>query len=180
MSKGKRLVICMAVYVLLVTSVVHPKTMSYSKVGFVDLDTILKAYTTKCLELGTQITEDSILNLEKDYARELGKYSEGERNNAWIKIQEKKAELERYRACMQLWKISGEIEDDGILEMVQRDIMAAIKKTSVLEGFSIILDKTGNFIYGNEDADLTNRVLFRLDEKLLNMQNNEQDDLLLF
>jgi Skp family chaperone for outer membrane proteins len=180
MSKGKRILICLAVYVLFATPVVYSKTMSYSKVGFMDFDTVLTTYTEKFLELGIRIIEDAVLKLENDYAREFGKYTEGERNTAWIRIQERKAELERYRACMQVWKISGEIEDDSILEMVQRDIMTAIKKTSVLEGFSLILDKTGNFIYGNEEADITNRVLFKLDEKLLNLQNNELDDLLLF
>ena len=49
--------------------------------------------------------------------------------------------------------------------------MEAIKKTSELEGFSLVLDNSGNFVYGSEDINLTDKVLFRLDEKLLDLQN---------
>jgi hypothetical protein len=33
-----------------------------------------------------------------------------------------------------------------------------------------VLDKTGNFVYGSDDINLTSKVLFRLDEKLLDLQ----------
>ena len=72
-----------------------------------------------------------------------------------------------------LWESNEEIRDDIIYQIVQRDIMEAIKKTSELEGFSLILDNTGNFIYGSEDINLTDKILFRLDEKLLELQNKE-------
>ena len=71
------------------------------------------------------------------------------------------------------WDRTGEIRDDIILQIIQRDLIESIKKTSELEGFSMVLDNTGNFIYGSEDINLTDRVLFRLDEKLLDLQNNE-------
>ena len=59
-----------------------------------------------------------------------------------------------------------------IQQIIQRDIMNAIRKTSEVEGFNLILDKTGNFIYGTEDIDLTDKILFRLDEKLMELQNS--------
>jgi hypothetical protein len=71
------------------------------------------------------------------------------------------------------WQRSGEIRDDIIFQIIQRNLMDSIKKTSELEGFSLILDNTGNFIYGSEDINLTDNVLFRLEEKLLELQESE-------
>ena len=72
-----------------------------------------------------------------------------------------------------LLESTGTIRDSLILQIVQRDIMEAIKKTSELEGFSLVLDNSGNFVYGSEDINLTDKVLFRLDEKLLDLQSSE-------
>jgi Skp family chaperone for outer membrane proteins len=72
-----------------------------------------------------------------------------------------------------LHESTGNIRDSLILQIVQRDIMEAIKKTSELEGFSLVLDNSGNFVYGSEDINLTDKVLFRLDEKLLDLESSE-------
>ena len=72
-----------------------------------------------------------------------------------------------------VWLNTKELREDLIYQIIQRDIMEAIQKTSELEGFNLILDNTGNFVYGSEDINLTDKVLFRLDEKLLDLQNRE-------
>jgi hypothetical protein len=68
---------------------------------------------------------------------------------------------------------TGDVRDDNLFNIIQINIMDAIKKTSELEGYSLVLDNTGNFVYGSEDINLTDKVLFRLEEKLLD--RSEQD-----
>jgi Skp family chaperone for outer membrane proteins len=72
---------------------------------------------------------------------------------------------------MSYWNSNGDVKDEIIFQIVRRDIIEAIKKTSELEGFNLVLDKTGNFVYGSDDINLTTKVLFRLDEKLLDLQS---------
>ena len=99
--------------------------------------------------------------------------TETEKNEIQIKINDQRNTLSMIRYNQLFWERSGEIRDEIIFQIIQRNLMEAIKKTSELEGFSLILDNTGNFIYGSEDINLTDRVMFRLEEKLLELQESE-------
>ncbi len=117
--------------------------------------------------------EKYVDELYTDYNERYFELSYFERNDIQTKIARQNEVLSLLNYSKYLLSTTGELEEELILEIVERDIMAAIRKTSELEGFSLILDNTGNFIYGSEDVNLTDRVLFRLDEKLLDLQNTE-------
>ena len=99
--------------------------------------------------------------------------NETEKSDFQAEINEQRNTLSMIRYNQLFWQRSGEIRDEIIFTIIQRNIMESIKKTSELEGFSLILDNTGNFIYGSEDINLTDDVLFRLEEKLLELQETE-------
>jgi len=96
-----------------------------------------------------------------------------EREEMRTKIRDQNEVLQVLRYNQNALQSSGNIEDKNLLQIIESNIMEAIKKTSELEGFSLIIDKTGNFIYGSDDINLTDKVFFRLDEKLLDLQNHE-------
>lgn len=65
------------------------------------------------------------------------------------------------------WERTGEVPDDGLREQMIEDIMQAVRRTAVVEGFSMVLSTTGNFVYGASEADLTGKVLSRLESRRL-------------
>jgi Skp family chaperone for outer membrane proteins len=143
------------------------------RVGYVDLDVIILTYTTRYLETEISTRENYTSFLQEEYNQQYFRLDEEERADYQSKLKDHYAVLNMLRYNKVLWDSTEDIRDDIIFEIVQRDIMGAIKKTGELEGYSLVLDNTGNFIYGSEDINLTDNVLFRLDEKLLDIQNND-------
>lgn len=156
---------------VLVPFIIFPITLV--RVGYIDLDIIIETYTGKYLDTEISIREDYVLKLQGNYNQNYFTLSEEERSDILLQLKDQRNVLSMLRYNKFLWENTEDIRDDIIYQIVQRDIMEAIKKTSELEGYSLILDNTGNFIYGSNDINLTDKVLFRLDEKLLDLQNNE-------
>jgi len=149
---------------------VYPLTLV--RVGYIDLNHILKVYTEKYLDLEISKRENYIQQLQQKYNQEYYNLSYEELNNLQTEISDQDNVLRTLKNNKFYWDNNEQIEDTVIQQIIQRDIMKAIKKTSEVEGFNLILDKTGNFVYGTEDINLTDKVLFRLDEKLLELQNS--------
>jgi len=169
----KRLLIPLLIIFILRPFPTFPKIVEYIKVGYIDLDKIISIYTTKYLDTEIKLIEDNISLLRLTYDTSYYNLTEKEKNVFQYNLQNQKSKLMNLKSNRHFWNISGEIVDDVIFEKIQRDIMEAIYRTSILEGYSLILDNTENFIYGSDDINLTDKVLFRLDEKLLNLLNNE-------
>jgi Skp family chaperone for outer membrane proteins len=143
------------------------------RVGYIDLDVIILSYTTKYIDTEISVREEYVSQLQSDYNDRYYRMSEMEKSQLLSNLQKHRRELNMLKYNRYLWENTEELSDEIIYHIVQRDIMEAIKKTSEIEGFSLILDNTGNFIYGSEDINLTDKVLFRLDEKLLDLQSTE-------
>ncbi len=149
---------------------VYPLTLV--RVGYIDLNHILKVYTEKYLDLEISKRENYIQQLQQKYNQEYYNLSYDELNKLQTEISDQDNVLRTLKDNKFYWDNNEQIEDTVIQQIIQRDIMKAIKKTSEVEGFNLILDRTGNFVYGTEDINLTDKVLFRLDEKLLELQNS--------
>ena len=143
------------------------------RVGYINIDTVVETYTQRYLETEIMVRQEFIHQLQDTYRFEYEELSIIERMDLQQQINEQKDVLSLLSYNSYLHESTGNIRDSLILQIVQRDIMEAIKKTSELEGFSLVLDNSGNFVYGSEDINLTDKVLFRLDEKLLDLQNIE-------
>lgn len=143
------------------------------RVGYIDLDVIILSYTTKYIDTEISVREEYVSQLQSDYNDRYFRMSEMEKSQLLSNLQKHRRELNMLKYNRYLWENTEELSDEIIYHIVQRDIMEAIKKTGEIEGFSLILDNTGNFIYGSEDINLTDKVLFRLDEKLLDLQSTE-------
>lgn len=165
------LMLLVLVSALIVPAVGMPLTLV--RVGYIDLDLIIQTYTTRYLETEIQARNEFITGLQGQYSSGYFDLTESERFEIQLKIDDQREVIDMLHYNLFLWENSGEMKDDLIYQILQRDIMAAIRKTSEIEGFSLILDNTGNFIYGSDDVNLTDRVLFRLDERLLDIQENE-------
>jgi Skp family chaperone for outer membrane proteins len=171
----KRSPILLALFVffaaLIVPAVGLPLTLV--RVGYIDIDLIIKTYTTKYLETEIQARGNFITVLQGRYSSGYFDLTDSERFEIQLKIDDQREVIDMLHYNLFLWENSGELKDDLVNQILQRDIMEAIKKTSEIEGFSLILDNTGNFVYGSDDVNLTDKVLFRLDERLLDIQENE-------
>ncbi len=156
---------------LLIPSLLFPITLV--RVGYIDLDLIIATYTTKYLETEISFRDEHLAGLQQQYSSGYFDLTEGERFELQLRINDQRDVLDMLHYNLFLWENSEELKDDIVYQILQRDIMEAIQKTSELEGYSLILDNTGNFIYGTEDVNLTDNVLFRLDEKLLDIQDDD-------
>ncbi len=141
------------------------------RVGYIDLQHIIKTYTTKYLDVEISIREKYTDELQKKYSEDYYNMTSEELDKLRTEIDEQDSVLRMLKNNKFSWENNGELDDSIIEQIIQRDIMKAIKKTSEIEGFNLILDNTGNFVYGSEDINLTDKVLFRLDERLLDIQN---------
>lgn len=140
------------------------------RVGYIDIDAVVETYTNRYLETEISVREAFIQQLRDTYKDEFYDMSVAERMDLQRQIDDQKEVLSLLTYNSYLFETTGNIRDSIIIQIVQHDIMEAIKKTSELEGFSLVLDNSGNFVYGSEDINLTDKVLFRLDEKLLDLQ----------
>ena len=150
---------------------VYPITLV--RVGYIDLDFLISTYTEKYLEAEITLRSDYLNQMQSEYNENYYSLTEMEKDDFQVEINEQRNTLSMIRYNQLFWQRSGEIRDEIIFTIIQRNLMESIKKTSELEGFSLILDNTGNFIYGSEDINLTDDVLFRLEEKLLELQETE-------
>lgn len=141
------------------------------RVGYIDLDTIIKTYTVKYLASEIETRESFIAQLQTNYNTNYSRMTERDRNDLLQRIKDQRDTIALLKNNKSYWTSNGDVKDDIIFQIVQRDIIESIKKTGELEGFSLVLDNTGNFVYGSDDINLTNKVLFRLDEKLLDLQS---------
>ncbi len=165
------LMLLVLVAALIVPAVGFPLTLV--RVGYIELDLIIQTYTTRYLETEIQARNEFITALQGKYSSGYFDLTESERFEIQLKIDDQREVIDMLHYNLFLWENSGEMKDDLIYQVIQRDIMAAIQKTSEIEGFSLILDNTGNFIYGSDDVNLTDKVFFRLDERMLDIQGNE-------
>lgn len=165
----------MVLFVFIAALIVPATGLSLTlvRVGYIDLDLIIDTYTTKYLETEIQTRNEFISMLQGRYSSGYFDLTDSERFEIQLKIDDQREVIDMLHYNLFLWENSKEMKDELIYQILQRDIMEAIRKTSELEGFSLILDNTGNFIYGSDDVNLTNKVLFRLDERLLDIQENE-------
>ncbi len=171
MNKKFLLVMSLVLFLLLPLVSLWPITLV--RVGYVDIDSIISTYTQKYLDTEITVREEYINLLNSTYSEKYFEMADVEREEMRTKIRDQNEVLHVLRYNRNVLQSSGNIEDKNLLQIIESNIMEAIKKTSELEGFSLIIDKTGNFIYGSDDINLTDKVLFRLDEKLLDLQNNE-------
>ncbi|UCB44379.1 MAG: OmpH family outer membrane protein [Spirochaetota bacterium] len=167
----KRIILLIVLSFLMIPSICFPITLV--RAGYIDLDLIIQTYTTKYLETEIVARNEYIRYLEELLTRDYFELTEIERIDIRSVIKDQHDVLDMLHYNFFLWENSGELKDDIVYQILQRDIMDAIQKTSELEGFNLILDNTGNFVYGSEDINLTDKVLFRLDERLLDIQNSE-------
>jgi len=167
----KTLVFILLLFLLLPIS--NLRAITLVRVGYIDIDIVVETYTVRYLETEIMIRQEFIQQLQDTYRFEYDDLSIIERMDLQQQINEQKDVLSLLSYNSYLHESTGSIRDSLILQIVQRDIMEAIKKTSELEGFSLVLDNSGNFVYGSEDINLTDKVLFRLDEKLLDLESSE-------
>jgi Skp family chaperone for outer membrane proteins len=143
------------------------------RVGYIDIDAVVDTYTYRYLETEIEIRQEFIRRLQDTYRDEFYDISTSERKGLQRQIDDQKEVLSLLMYNSYLLESTSNIRDSLILQIVRRDIMEAIKKTSEIEGFSLVLDNSGNFVYGSDDINLTDKVLFRLDEKLLDLQSSK-------
>ena len=147
-------------------------SLTLVRVGYIDLNQIITTYTKKYLDVEISVREKYVEELQKKYSEDYYNMSEEELDKLRTEINDQNDVLRMLKDNRFSWENRNELEDSIIEQIIQRDIMNAIKKTSEVEGFNLIIDNTGNFVYGSDDINLTDKVLFRLDEKLLDLQNN--------
>ena len=144
------------------------------RVGYIDIDVVVETYTGRYLETEIAMREDFLQQLRETYNNQYYEMDPMERDDFRTQMDDQREALSLLTYSSYILETTGTIREALIKRIVQRDIMEAIKKTSEIEGFSLILDNTGNFIYGSDDINLTDKILFRLDEKLLDLQNQEE------
>ena len=171
MKKNIKILVLLLLLLLLPISTLWSITLV--RVGYIDIDAVVETYTERYLETEILVRQEFIRQLQDTYRFEYDDLSIIERMDLQQQINEQKDVLSLLSYNSYLHESTGNIRDSLILQIVQRDIMEAIKKTSELEGYSLVLDNSGNFVYGSEDINLTDEVLFRLDEKLLDLENSE-------
>jgi Skp family chaperone for outer membrane proteins len=141
------------------------------RVGYIDLESIIQTYAVKYMNAEIESRTSLAMRLQANYAANQVRMSETEKTEAMRKIREQRDLIAMLKNNLSYWTSKGDVLDEIIFNIVKRDIIEAIKKTSEIEGFNLVLDKTGNFVYGSEDINLTDKVLFRLDERLLDLQS---------
>jgi Skp family chaperone for outer membrane proteins len=154
--------------ILLLPALAFPVTLV--RAGYIDLEAIIQTYAVKYMSAEIEMRTAHAAELQANYNTTHSRMTEKDRAEALKKIKDHRDAIALLKNNMSYWNGNGDFMDEIVFQIVQRDIIEAIKKTSEIEGFSLVLDKTGNFVYGSDDINLTSKVLFRLDEKLLDLQ----------
>jgi hypothetical protein len=144
--------------------VVSARSQLLTKVGYVDLVVINKTYTSQFFEREIEWRERHLTELETDATPFAGRQrmDEFKRNERAYELS-----LEYLRENWIHWKNTGYVRDEVLRTLIQHEILQAVRKTGIIEGFSIILTNTGNFVYGSDEVNLTDKVLFRLNSLML-------------
>ena len=121
---------------LLIPSLLFPITLV--RVGYIDLDLIIETYTTKYLETEISFRNEYLTGLQQQYSSGYFDLTEGERFELQLRINDQREVLDMLHYNLFLWENSEELKDDIVYQILQRDIMEAIQKTSELEGLSLI------------------------------------------
>jgi Skp family chaperone for outer membrane proteins len=153
------------------------KTAHFIQAGYVNLETIVVSYTPKYLDKEVSMMQEAI-GKSTTASKNSGYYtvSDGELDEVRALLQNRQAVLDKLSNNRRSWESCGELVDAEIAERIHKDIMDAIKKTGVIEGYSLIFDSTDSLLYGSEEVDLTKKVLFRLDERLLDYEKSDFDE----
>ena len=168
----KALITFILIFIFVITGFsLYPLTLV--RVGYIELEHIVNIYTSKYLDVEISIREKYVDELQKKYSENYYNMSSEELDKLRTEISDQDDVLRMLKNNKFSWENNGELDDSIIEQIIQRDIMEAIKKTSEVEGFNLIIDNTGNFVYGSDDINLTDKVLFRLDEKLLDLQSSK-------
>lgn len=170
--------VVLALLVLVVLPEARAQSLSLVRVGYINVDKVLDTYTRNYLDTMIEVRERYLEELEAEYNAKFYTMGYREKSNMETQLRERREELRNLRLNRRVFSSTGEIRDDMIFHTVQGDIMDAVKKTSELEGFSLVLDNSGNFVYGSEDINLTAKVLFRLDERLLDMRERQPGNIM--
>jgi hypothetical protein len=144
--------------------------ISLVRVGYIDVDVLFSSFTVKYFEIDFVCRECLGDELQLQYNDSTDSQ---ERFDLQADMRRHNQVIYLLRQNRRYFDTRGTLDDDTLFRIIQRDVMSAIKKTSELEGYSLVLDNSGNFVYGSDDINLTERVLFRLDELLLDLQEKE-------
>jgi Skp family chaperone for outer membrane proteins len=173
MKKVKKPLLFFALALFLLLPAGTALSISLVRVGFMDVERVLTTYTRNYFDTMIEVQENELSELESEYNSKFYTMGYREKSDMEARLRNIRDELRNLRLNRRVFQSTGEIRDDDIFNTVQKDIMDAVKKTSELEGFSLVLDKRGNFVYGSEEIDLTDKVLFRLDEYLLDLREQQ-------
>jgi Skp family chaperone for outer membrane proteins len=155
---------------LFIVAAMPVSAISLVRVGYIDVDVLFETYTEKYLETEIARRESFVDELRIQYSDSTDSQ---ERFDLQADMRRHNQVIYLLRQNRRYFETRGTLDDDTLFRIIQRDVMSAIRKTSELEGYSLVLDNSGNFVYGSDDINLTERVLFRLDELLLDLQEKE-------
>jgi Skp family chaperone for outer membrane proteins len=146
------------------------QSRTLTRIGYVDIDRIMETYIDRFFTSEIEWRERYLSEIKVPSMVFTGQAREEELER-WL--QEHSRSLDYLKSNQEHWKRSGEVRDQKLLEQLHADIIQSVRKTAVMEGFSIIISNTGNFVYGTVEVDLTGKVLFRLDSQLLERQRTD-------
>lgn len=158
----KKLIHPLILVFLLVSVAAYPQARLLAKAGFLDLDRIVYEYTARYLDGEISRREKSLALLRASLQSKRVFDQIEEHESIEEKIREHREALASLRRDKDYFARTGELRSDRLAEIVEKDIFIAVRKTAEIEGYSIVLDKSGNFVYGSREVDLTDRVLQRL------------------
>ena len=161
MNIEKKLIYILVSICVLVPFAAYSQARLLSKVGFVDLDRIVFEYASRYID-GEIAKREKSLGLIRESPLEKTQY-EVEKNNAdGERVGENHASIASLKRDRNHLAKTGELRDNQLAEIVEKNILNAVRKTAEVEGFSVVIDRSGNFVYGSQEVDLTERVLQRL------------------
>ena len=166
MNRGKKILFLLISVCLLAPVAAYPQARLLSKAGFVDLDRIVYEYARRYLDSEIAKREKSLETLRESFRSSKARDQNKEHESIAESIREHRASIASLRHDRDHLVKTGELRSNHLAEIVESDIMNAVRKTAEIEGFSIVLDMWGNFVYGSQEVDLTDKVLLRLHRDL--------------
>jgi Skp family chaperone for outer membrane proteins len=173
MNGGKKILFLLFSACLLAPVNAHPQARLLSKTGFVDLDRIVYEYATSYLDSEIARREKSLELVRESTPSRRARDPKEEHESIEEKIREHREALGSLRRDRDHLARTGELRSNHLAEIVETDVLNAVRKTAEIEGFSIVLDTWGNFVYGSPEVDLTDKVLLRLLRDMSGTANDE-------
>jgi outer membrane protein len=107
--------------------------------------------------------EQSLNDLQSSYQAQQPMLSDERRLERETEIQRKLQDYEQFRQSIFGQGGRADMRNQELLEPVLAEVQSAVEKIAEEEGFDLIFDAVdGNIIYGNDDYDITERVLDEL------------------